>query len=117
MIDGIANVHLDAVEHGDRIVFLHAVKAGPANQSYGLQVAALAGIPAHVIDEAKQRLRQLEETSGQQIDSSLDEQMPLFNSSVPHPLLDKLAALDPDTLTPRQALDALYHLKAILKNT
>ena len=57
---GIANVHLDAVEHGDRIVFLHAVREGPANQSYGLAVAALAGVPAGVIERARRRLRELE---------------------------------------------------------
>ncbi|HFD92014.1 MAG TPA: DNA mismatch repair protein MutS, partial [Gammaproteobacteria bacterium] len=116
MIDGIANVHLDAVEHGDRIVFLHAVKEGPANQSYGLQVAALAGIPASVIEEAKQRLRQLEETSGQEVEQAPQEQMPLFSSHNHQPLVDALESLDPDSLTPRQALDALYHLRSLVRN-
>ena len=116
MIDGIANVHLDAVEHGDRIVFLHAVKEGPANQSYGLQVAALAGIPAPVIEEAKQRLRQLEETSGQEAHQAPQEQMSLFSSNHHQPLVDTLESLDPDSLTPRQALDALYHLRSLVRN-
>jgi DNA mismatch repair protein MutS len=60
---GIANVHLDALEHGSRIVFLHAVREGPANQSYGLAVAALAGVPAGVIARARERLRELEEAA------------------------------------------------------
>jgi len=111
-IDGIANVHLDAVEHGERIVFLHAVKEGPANQSYGLQVAALAGIPATVIEEARQRLRQLEETSSQQVETP-QEQMPLFANTIPSPVDEALATLDPDAMTPRQALEALYHLKSL----
>ncbi len=90
MIESIANIHLDAVEHGDRIVFLHAVKPGPANQSYGLQVAALAGIPGHVIDEAKKRLRQLEETSSKQMGNTPDEQISLFDTATTHPLITAL---------------------------
>ncbi len=115
---GIANVHLDAVEHGEGIVFLHAVREGPANQSYGLQVAALAGVPRRVIELARDRLRALEQTAQRHAQSESD-QLSLFGEKVPaeaaarrDPLREHLAQLDPDTLTPRQALDALYELRA-----
>jgi len=65
-LHNVANVHLDAVEHDKGIVFMHAVKEGPANQSYGLQVAALAGVPDNVIVKAKEKLRHLENKSSQQ---------------------------------------------------
>jgi hypothetical protein len=67
--DGIANVHLDAIEHGDQIVFLHALREGPASQSYGLQVAALAGVPKHVVQRARQRLKLLEQQASGRHDS------------------------------------------------
>ena len=76
-IPQISNVHLDALEHGDSIVFMHAVKAGPASQSYGLQVAALAGVPAHVIQQARQHLLELEESARQQADVRIN-QLSLF---------------------------------------
>ncbi|MDO9371776.1 MAG: DNA mismatch repair protein MutS, partial [Gammaproteobacteria bacterium] len=104
-----ANVHLDAVEHGDGIVFLHAVKDGPANQSYGLQVAALAGVPRAVIEHARQRLAQLEARA---TPPSSAPQMNLFPPT--HPALAALAALRPDELTPKQALEALYQIKRLL---
>ncbi|NBR28951.1 MAG: DNA mismatch repair protein MutS, partial [Betaproteobacteria bacterium] len=113
------NVHLDAVEHKDRIVFLHSVEEGPANQSYGLQVAQLAGIPAAVIRAAKKHLFELEAAS-----IARDRQPDLFSAPVVPPaeeepsvapeLLDKLQALDPDALTPKQALDALYEIRKLL---
>jgi DNA mismatch repair protein MutS len=113
----LANVHLDAVEHKDNIVFLHSVEEGPANQSYGLQVAQLAGVPAGVIRAAKKHLQQLEQegvTRSQQADlfapPAASEPAPLVDPA----LMEKLRALDPDTLTPRQALDALYALKKTL---
>ncbi len=112
----VVNVHLDAVEHGDSIVFMHAVKEGPANQSYGLQVAALAGVPRPVINAAKQRLYQLENTAASATlpnVPSANPQRGLFESQ-PHPATEKLAEIEPDALTPRQALDALYHLKQLL---
>ena len=112
LIPGIANVHLDAVEHGDEIVFLHAVKEGPASQSYGLQVAALAGIPRPVIAEARTRLRQLE-TRASETTQAASPQMPLFREAAPDPLRTALDELDPDDLTPRQALEALYRLKGL----
>jgi DNA mismatch repair protein MutS len=109
---GIANVHLDAAEHGEGIVFLHALREGPANQSYGLQVAALAGVPAKVIQRARGRLRELEEAARRHSDRGAT-QLPLFPLTPPNPALDALRGLDLDGLTPRQALDALYRLKGL----
>jgi DNA mismatch repair protein MutS len=114
----LANVHLDAVEHNDRIVFLHALEEGPANQSYGIQVAALAGIPASVVRAAKKQLRELEQRivyDPQQPDffASL-EPIRLDEPEATHPALEKLTEIDPDSLTPREALDALYALKGLL---
>ena len=108
-----ANVHLGAVEHGHSIVFLHAVQDGPASQSYGIEVAALAGIPATVVRDAKRRLRALENrevASGPQDDlfASLPEPE---TAQVSHPALSALAELDPDAMTPREAMEALYALK------
>ncbi|MDY0012294.1 MAG: DNA mismatch repair protein MutS [Rhodocyclaceae bacterium] len=112
-----ANVHLDAVEHAHRIVFLHAVEEGPASQSYGIEVAALAGIPAAVVREAKRRLRALENrevTGGPQADlfASLPEEPAA--SAPGHPALTALAELEPDSLSPREALEQLYSLKRLL---
>jgi DNA mismatch repair protein MutS len=109
---GIANVHLDAVEHRDGIVFLHAVREGPANQSYGLQVAALAGVPKEVIQRARSRLVELEEAARRHTDQAA-RQLPLFPAQPPHPAVERLEALDPDALSPRQALEAIYDLKAL----
>ncbi|HQT27042.1 MAG TPA: DNA mismatch repair protein MutS, partial [Burkholderiales bacterium] len=103
------NVHLSAVEHKHHIVFLHSVERGPASQSYGLQVAALAGIPQGVIRNARQFLLKLEERSVQ-------GQGDLFAKSEPpeiHPALVLLEETDPDELTPRQALDLLYRMKKL----
>jgi DNA mismatch repair protein MutS len=115
----IVNVHLDAVEHGDSIVFLHAVKDGPANQSYGLQVAALAGIPRPVITAARQRLNQLEENTvhAQEYTAAGGEspQLGLFSSPQHSRSLALLRELVPDELTPRQALDVLYQLKDVFE--
>jgi DNA mismatch repair protein MutS len=117
--NGIANVHLDAVEHNDTIVFMHAVREGPANRSYGLQVAALAGIPSAVVEQAKQHLRKLEnppssrETHIVRAKSIATEpQLPLF-AAKPHPIVEALAHLDPDGISPRQALDIIYQLKGL----
>ncbi len=115
---GVVNVHLDAVEHGDSIVFLHAVKEGPANQSYGLQVAALAGVPKSVIQRARTRLQELENAAQRHAES----QMPQLSLQLyPEPpaaaaaLLEAMEGLDPDELTPKQALDLLYRLKTLLR--
>ncbi|GAB2181582.1 DNA mismatch repair protein MutS [Denitratisoma sp. agr-D3] len=112
-----ANVHLDAVEHGQRIVFMHAVEEGPASQSYGIQVAALAGIPAAVVREAKRRLVQLENaqvSTTQQPDLFAPPPPETQVEPEPHPVVDALADLDPDSLTPREALERLYALKSLL---
>jgi DNA mismatch repair protein MutS len=112
-LSGVVNVHLDAAEHGDSIVFLHAVKDGPANQSYGLQVAALAGVPRRVIEAARRRLQLLEEgESGRQREPAARPQLPLFPPA-DHPALTALRQADPDSLNPRQALDLLYRLKQL----
>lgn len=117
---GIANVHLDAVEHGDALVFMHAVKDGPADRSFGLQVAALAGLPRSTVQQARRRLAELEQRGGQTQASrmapqALDapQQIGLF-SAVPSAALDALAGLEPDDLTPKQAHEALYRLKSLL---
>ncbi|MEC4749040.1 DNA mismatch repair protein MutS [Methylomicrobium sp. Wu6] len=111
----IHNVHLDAMEHGDRIVFLHAVKDGPANQSYGLQVAALAGVPRAVIEKAKAKLEHLENNAyiEQQAESGVN-QLDLFSAPECHPVVGMLEDIDPDDLSPKQALEILYRLKGLL---
>ncbi len=123
---GIVNVHLDAVEHGDKLVFMHALKEGPANRSFGLQVAALAGLPKAVIADAKRYLDALEagtskpamarhgkETASPQLGLFALPQAPPLPSAVEL----ALRALDGDELTPRAALDAIYQLKSLLPNT
>jgi len=112
---GIANVHLDAVEHGESIVFMHAVREGPASQSYGLQVAALAGVPRAVIERARLRLRELEDAARRHTDRGAT-QLPLFPLEAPNPAVDTLKGLDPDALTPRAALELIYHLKALAQD-
>jgi DNA mismatch repair protein MutS len=110
---GIVNLHLDAVEHGDGIVFLHAVKEGPANQSYGLQVAQLAGVPRAVIQRARQRLQELER-SAQRHRDEVTTQLGLFAEETappPHPALEALAGIDADDLSPRDALTLIYELR------
>jgi len=111
-----ANVHLDAVEHGSGIVFLHAVQEGPASQSYGLQVAQLAGIPRSVVNAAKRKLVQLEQQNiqaGPQGDM-FSQQAAAEPQVEISPALAELERLDPDDLTPKQALEALYKLKTLL---
>ena len=123
----LENVHLDAVEHHDRIVFMHRVQAGPANQSYGIEVASLAGIPAAVVRDARRTLLELESQSVRHQPASGDntqndffdlpeispEPEPIVTA---HPLITEFSAIDPDSLTPRQALDLLYQLKAKTRN-
>ncbi|MEO7386508.1 MAG: DNA mismatch repair protein MutS, partial [Gammaproteobacteria bacterium] len=113
-LQACANVHLDATEHGDKLVFLHAVKDGPASRSYGLQVAQLAGVPAAVIQRARRFLRQLESGSATRRDTPVPQQeLALGPPPEPDGVHELLAGLDPDTLTPKQALDALYALKKL----
>jgi DNA mismatch repair protein MutS len=112
-IRGINNIHINAVEHGDKIVFLHSVKPGPANQSYGLQVAQLAGVPSDVIKLAKNKLVELE---NQAISNHQESgQFEMF-SNRPHPVIEKLQELNVDELSPKEALDLLYSLKNDSKN-
>ncbi len=111
----IANVHLDAMEHGDKIIFLHAVKDGPANQSYGLQVASLAGVPRSVIEKAKTKLRHLEDKaySEQQAESGTN-QLDLFANQGNHPAITLLEDINPDELSPKQALELVYKLRGMV---
>jgi len=111
-----ANVHLDAIEHGSNIVFMHKVEEGAANQSYGLQVAQLAGIPKSVVASAKRKLQQLETNQIAQHASQPD----MFSNAevaadLPiHPAIIALEDIQADDLTPKQALDVLYQLKALI---
>ncbi len=137
-----ANVHLDATEHGDTLVFLHAVKPGPANRSFGLQVAQLAGVPRPIIAAARRYLGQLE--SGNPLHAtdgaaSAQGELPLFAAAgmapamapaaAPGPteaqravaqqletLLQQLRSIDPDSLTPRAALERLYELQRLVRD-
>jgi DNA mismatch repair protein MutS len=117
-LDGCANVHFDAVEHRDGIVFLHEVAEGPANRSYGLQVAKLAGVPAEAIRQARAYLTRLDRFSasrdahGDLFAASAQQDAPQSHSSA---ALDRLALLDPDALSPREAQAALYELKRLLE--
>ena len=124
-VEGCVNVHLDATEHGDGIVFLHAVKEGPASRSYGLQVAQLAGVPREVIGQARRYLEALESQRDRlegadgdgQDGKRAQRELPLF-ATPPQPksdpLREALTALDPDEMTPKAALEAVYRLKRLL---
>ena len=112
------NVHLDAIEHNGKLVFLHSVRDGPANQSYGLQVAALAGMPQRAIRHARQYLERLEqqqlritERDGQ---AELALAPPAMEEPEPDPATELLQTIDADGLTPRQALDLVYRLKQMI---
>ncbi len=117
----IANVHINAVEHGDRIVFLHSVKEGPANQSYGLQVAQLAGVPKNVISQARKKLHQLEQDAreaaqqGQTLSLNLgfaEEEIHVDEKAIE--IKQAVLEIDPDEMSPKQALEALYELKNLI---
>jgi DNA mismatch repair protein MutS len=121
--DTVRNVHLDAVTHKDDLIFLHSVKDGPASQSYGIKVAALAGLPREAIRRAQALLKQLEQ---QHPVGAATPQLDLFAAPVitdsieepeiePHPLISALEKLDPDILTPKQALDLIYAWRNELK--
>jgi len=111
----IHNVHLDAMEHGDKIIFLHAVKDGPASQSYGLQVAALAGVPRSVINHAKAKLQQLENNACLDLQAGTGaHQLDLFVSTERHPALCFLEECNPDELSPKQAMELVYRLKGMV---
>lgn len=120
-IEGIANIHLDALEHNNTIAFMHAVQDGAASKSYGLAVAALAGVPQSVIKLAKQKLHQLEKLSAQNGDQQIQHlralnqhQGELAFESEPDALREAIEQLDPDELSPKQALAYLYQLKKML---
>ncbi len=134
-VEGCVNVHLDATEHGEGIVFLHAVREGPANRSYGLQVAQLAGVPREVIAQARRYLEALESqrdrAGGARGGRSPQTELPLFapapaevsaaaeaqaaaDTALVSKMKAELEALDPDSLSPRAALDALYRLRELL---
>ena len=104
------NVHMEAIQHGEEVVFLHSVKPGPANQSYGLHVAALAGVPSEVIDIAKKRLNEMETINYDVKDSN--QQADLFQQSE---VSKRLKQINPDTVSPRQALELLYELSDLEK--
>ncbi len=118
VLPNLANVHLDAVEHGDSIAFMHAVQEGAASKSYGLAVAGLAGVPKSVIKNARNKLTQLEQHSLEQPSTSSSPRVDIANqlSLIPEPseVENALANIDPDDLTPRQALEELYRLKKLL---
>jgi DNA mismatch repair protein MutS len=115
-IPSCANVHLDATEHGRELIFLHAVKPGPASQSYGLHVAELAGVPRDVVDRAREYLRRLEKhqqalaPASPQTELAFDRAADAPISDDQRAVLERLAKLEVDSLSPRAALDALYEL-------
>ncbi|KMT66302.1 DNA mismatch repair protein MutS [Catenovulum maritimum] len=117
--NNVANVHLDALEHGDNITFMHAVQEGAANRSFGLQVASLAGVPVSVIHKAKRKLAELEMGSvpvgsTEHAGINTEKAQPQIDwLSANHPLVEEMQSCDPDSLTPRQALDYLYQLKKL----
>lgn len=115
-MEGVANVHLDAVEHGDTIAFMHSVQDGAASKSYGLAVAGLAGVPKDVIKRARQKMRELESISGNAVASQVDgTQMSLLVAEEEtSPAVETLENLDPDSLSPRQALEWIYRLKSLV---
>jgi DNA mismatch repair protein MutS len=114
LFERIYNVHIDAIEHNEKIIFLHAVKEGPANQSYGLQVAQLAGIPKSVIANAKLKLKQLESEAMQAKPTGSQSQLGLnLEEEVSHPSVEYLENVEPDELTPKEALEILYKLKSL----
>jgi len=119
----VVNLHLDATEHGDELVFLHAVREGPANRSYGLAVAKLAGVPREVIGAARGYLAELEAQRDAQPGGHAQGE--LFAAAptpppatpvrpIPSAVERQLAAIDPDGLTPREALQRLYELRKAL---
>ncbi|EOC1567218.1 DNA mismatch repair protein MutS [Cronobacter dublinensis] len=115
-MEGVANVHLDAIEHGDTIAFMHSVQDGAASKSYGLAVAALAGVPKEVVKRARQKLRELESLSGNAAATQVDgTQMSLLSAAEEtSPAVEALENLDPDSLSPRQALEWIYRLKSLV---
>ena len=108
------NVHLDATEHNDSLIFLHTIQEGPASQSYGLQVAKLAGIPATVIQAAQEKLSGLENQQPSNQVATQPAQPDMFAITASNPAVEKLEATNPDDLSPREALDLVYLLKKMI---
>ncbi len=116
-LEACANVHLDATEHNNELIFMHSVKEGPANQSYGLQVASLAGVPPSVITRARDYLYELEQMAAGQRAQPVAQQELVFDADRPKAsdIVDIVEALQPDEMTPKEALDALYELRNRLR--
>ena len=118
LVPNLVNVHLDAVEHGDSIAFMHSVNEGAASKSYGLAVAGLAGVPKEVIKQARQKLAQLEQIGKSETGLNPASTVDIANqlSLIPEPseVEQALSAIDPNDLSPRQALDLIYQLKKML---
>jgi len=118
LFHNIANIHLDAVEQDDKLIFMHSVKEGPANKSYGLQVALLAGVPKHVVNQAGKHLKELEaqklRMTAQQTELTLSPALPPIPQTTHHPVIDRIKGLSPEDMTPKQALEMIYQLKASL---
>ena len=112
-VSSAANVHLDAVEHQGEVVFLHSVRDGPASQSYGIQVAKLAGVPKAVLDDAQRRLAELEECHRSREITASQGDLFLQPEKAETEAMTRLRSLDPDNLTPKDALAALYELKRL----
>ncbi|AKH62545.1 MULTISPECIES: DNA mismatch repair protein MutS [Photorhabdus] len=110
-LEGVVNIHLDAVEHGDTIAFMHSVQDGAASKSYGLAVASLAGVPREVIKRARQKLKELESLSNHATASHVDTPQLALLTEETSPAVEALENLNPDSLTPRQALEWIYRLK------
>ncbi|MGB1335248.1 MAG: DNA mismatch repair protein MutS [Luminiphilus sp.] len=111
----MANVHLDATEHEDHVVFMHHIQEGPANRSFGLEVAKLAGVPTGVLLHARQKLGELESQQMVERPPAIGGQEDLFSKpTVNSPVLGVLSDIDPDQMSPKEALDALYTLKTLL---
>ena len=118
-LKNVVNVHLDAVEHGNDIVFLYSVKDGPASQSYGLQVARLAGVPDEVIEDSRQKLLSLEDQYVGNTNNSKMSKTPqssLFPENRPEEqaVIAKLKGIIADDISPREALSILYDLNKLL---
>jgi DNA mismatch repair protein MutS len=109
----ISNCHVDAKEHDDSIIFLYTVKDGPANQSYGLQVAKLAGVPKPVIQRAKEKLTELEGKSAQTTPNKRNPSSTTSKISVNPGIMTLLEQVDPDQLAPKEALEIIYRLKSL----
>jgi len=111
----LSNVHLAAIEHQHSIVFLHSVNEGAASQSYGLQVAALAGVPNDVIKTAKKQLHKLEQNSAaQNPQGDLFDKKPEMPEPEEHPVLKSLRDFQPDEMSPKEALEKMYELKKLV---